>query len=55
MEGGVQCGYRRQGLLDVQLITDVDIAARSTYAVKVDAVTVPAHKLEMQESPAVES
>jgi len=46
----LRTGYRTQGLLDVQFITDADIAARSSYAVKVDAVTDPARKLPMKQS-----
>jgi pyruvate, water dikinase len=45
----LRTGYRCQGLLDVQLITDADIAARSSYAVKIDAVTDPARKLPMKQ------
>jgi pyruvate,water dikinase len=45
----LRTGYRTQGLLDVQFITDEDIAARSSYAVKVDAVTDPARKLPMKQ------
>lgn len=59
MEGWSQClaemnflrtGFRSEGLLDVHLITDKDIARRSTYAVKIDAVTDPARKLPMKDS-----
>jgi hypothetical protein len=59
MEGWSQClaemnflrtGFRSEGLLDVHLITDKDIASRSTYAVKIDAVTDPARKLPMKDS-----
>ena len=44
----LRTGYRSEGLLDVQLITDADIAARSSYAVKIDAITDPARKLPMK-------
>ncbi|MCB9851199.1 MAG: nucleotidyltransferase domain-containing protein [Phycisphaerales bacterium] len=40
-------GYRTEGLLDVHLITDDDIAQQSSYAVKIDAVTDAARKLKM--------
>jgi len=40
-------GYRSEGLLDVQFITDADIEARSSYAIKIDAITDPARKLPM--------
>jgi hypothetical protein len=46
----LRTGYRCEGLLDVQFITDADIAERSSYAVKIDAVTDPARKLPMKES-----
>ncbi len=46
----LRTGYRTEGLLDVQLITDVDIAQRSSYAVKIDAITDPARKLPMKET-----
>jgi pyruvate, water dikinase len=42
-------GYRSEGLLDFQFITDADIAARSSYAVKIDAITDPARKLPMKQ------
>jgi predicted nucleotidyltransferase len=44
----LRTGFRSEGLLDVHLITDKDIAERSTYAVKIDAVTDPARKLPMK-------
>jgi hypothetical protein len=34
----------------VQLITDKDIAERSSYAVKIDAITDPARKLPMNQT-----
>jgi hypothetical protein len=46
----LRTGYRSEGLLDVQLISDQDIADRSSYAVKIDAVTDPARKLPMKHS-----
>src|ERR1035441_4106365 len=45
----LRTGYRTEGLLDVHLITDADITARSSYAVKIDAITDPARKLPMKE------
>ena len=57
LEGWSQClaeinflrtGYRSDGLLDVHLITDADIEERSSFAVKVNAVTDPARKLPMK-------
>lgn len=59
LEGWSQClgelnflhtGYRSEGLLDVHLVTDGDIAARSSFAVKINAITDPARKLPMRES-----
>jgi len=34
-------------LLDVHFITDQDIERRTSYALKIDAVTDPARKLQM--------
>jgi hypothetical protein len=41
----LRTGARTDGLLDVHIITDEDIAGRSSYAVKVGAVTDPARLL----------
>lgn len=41
----LRTGYRAAGLLDVHLITDKDIQERSSYAVKIDAITDAARKL----------
>jgi hypothetical protein len=49
----LRTGYRCDGLLDVQFITDADITARSSYAVKIDAVTDPARKLPIKQSPVI--
>jgi hypothetical protein len=46
----LRTGYRSDGLLDVHLVTDKDIDERSTFAVKIDAVTDPARKLAMKDS-----
>ena len=46
----LRTGYRTEGLLDVHIITDADIAQRSSYAVKIDAITDPARKLPMKEA-----
>ena len=43
----LRTGYRSDGLLDVHLITDIDIAERSPYSVKIGAVTDPARELPM--------
>jgi hypothetical protein len=44
----LRTGYHSDGLLDVHLVTDKDIAERSSFAVKIDAVTDPARKLPMK-------
>ena len=46
----LRTGYRSQGLLDVHIVTDEDIAKRTSYAVKIDAVTDAARPLKMQET-----
>ena len=43
----LRTGYRTKRLLDVHLITDKDIQERSSYAVKIDAITDAARKLPM--------
>jgi pyruvate,water dikinase len=43
----LRTGYRSHGLLDVHLISDQDIRNRTSYAVKIDAVTDPARRLAM--------
>ena len=49
----LRTGYRTEGLLDVHLVTDKDIAERSSFAVKIDAVTDPARKLPMKDAQAL--
>jgi pyruvate, water dikinase len=44
----LRTGYRSDGLLDVKLVTDDDIARHSTYAVKIAAVTDPARRLVLR-------
>ena len=44
----LRTGYRSNGLLDVHLVTDEDIAKRSSYAVKIGAVTDAAREIPMQ-------
>jgi pyruvate, water dikinase len=46
----LRTGYRTDGLLDVHIVTDKDIAERSSFAVKIDAVTDPARRLPMKNS-----
>jgi predicted nucleotidyltransferase len=43
----VRTGYRSDSLLDVRLISDQDIENRTSYAVKIGAVTDPARALPM--------
>ncbi len=43
----LRTGYRTDGLLDVHIITDGDIAKRSSYAVKIGAVTDAARELPL--------
>ena len=40
-------GYRSSGLLDVHIVTDDDIAQKSSFAIKINAVTDPARKLHL--------
>jgi predicted nucleotidyltransferase len=49
----LRTGYRSEGLLDVHLVTDRDIAERSSFAVKIDAITDPARKLPMKDAQAL--
>jgi predicted nucleotidyltransferase len=46
----LRTGYRTEGLLEVHLVTDRDIAERSSFAVKINAITDPARKLPMKDS-----
>ena len=43
----LRTGYRADGLLDVHYVTDEDIENQTSYAVKIDAVTDAARKLEI--------
>jgi pyruvate,water dikinase len=43
----LRTGYRTDGLLDVHLVTDEDIAKSTSYAVKIDAVTDAARPLPL--------
>ena len=45
----LRTGYKTSGLLDVRLITDADVAARTSFAVKIDAITDAARKLSLKE------
>jgi hypothetical protein len=41
-------GYRSNGLLDIHIITDKDIANKTSYAVKIDAVADAARLLTLK-------
>lgn len=43
----LKTGYRSEGLLDVHYVTDADIAARTSFAVKIGAVTDAARPLAL--------
>jgi len=45
----LRTGYRAGGLLDVHFVTDEDIAAKSSFAVKIGAVTDAARPLKLKE------
>jgi hypothetical protein len=44
----LRTGYRTGGLLDVHLVTDEDIARKTSYAVKIGAVTDAARSLALK-------
>jgi hypothetical protein len=44
----LRTGYRSGGLLDVHIVTDEDIARKTSYAVKINAVTDAARPLRMR-------
>ena len=43
----LRTGYRMDGLLDIHYVTDEDIANRTSFAAKIDAVTDPARSLPL--------
>ncbi len=43
----LRTGYKTDGLLDVHYVTDEDIAARTSWASKIGAVTDPARPLTL--------
>ncbi|MFH1143319.1 MAG: nucleotidyltransferase domain-containing protein, partial [Candidatus Eisenbacteria bacterium] len=43
----LRTGYRTEGLLDVHIVTDDDIAKKTSYAAKIDAVTDAARHVEV--------
>ncbi len=44
----LRTGYETDGLLDVHIVTDEDIAQRTSYAAKIDAITDPARPLPLE-------
>ena len=44
----LKTGYSSEGLLDVHLVTDEDIAEKTSFAVKIGAITDPAHPLKLK-------
>ncbi len=44
----LRTGYASNGLLDVQVLTDADIERKSSYAVKIGAITDPAKPLSLK-------
>jgi predicted nucleotidyltransferase len=44
-------GYKTGGLLDVHIVSDEDIAKKTSYAAKIDAITDPARPLPMKTPP----
>lgn len=51
----LRTGYRTDGLLDVHIITDEDIARQTSYAAKIDAVTDAARPLSLQKATTSEA
>jgi len=47
----LRTGYRTSGLLDVHIVTDEDIAQKTSYAAKIGAITDPARPLQMMRRP----
>ena len=44
----LKTGYLSEGLLDVHLVTDEDIAEKTSFAIKIGAITDPAHPLKLK-------
>lgn len=45
----LKTGYRSQGLLDVHMLTDEDIEKKTSFAVKINAITDPARPLAIRQ------
>jgi hypothetical protein len=50
----LRTGYEMKGMLDVHFVTDTDIANRTSYAAKINAVTDAARELQLGQSDASE-
>ena len=44
----IKTGYKTEGILDIHFITDKDIENKTSFALKINAVTDAAHKLKMK-------
>ena len=44
----LRTGYRSGGLVDVHIVSDQDVARKTAYAIKIDAVTDAARRLPMK-------
>lgn len=51
----LRTGYKTAGLLDAHIVTDEDIASRTSFAVKIDAVTDAARPLPLRKPPVAPS
>ena len=47
----LKTGFKSDGLLDVHIVTDEDIQNRTSFAVKIDALTDAARPLEIGVKP----
>ena len=45
----LKTGYTTSGLLDIHIVTDGDIERKTCFAVKINAVTDPAHPLKIRD------
>ncbi len=45
----LKTGYRMNGLLDIHIITDDDIARKTCFAIKIDLATDPAYRLKLKD------
>jgi len=44
----LRTGYQSEGLLDIHIIADEDIRNKTSFAIKIDSVTEPAHRLKLK-------